>query len=212
MTIIDNWMAKNKKQQWLDEHFNDEYVKKAQQMGLRSRAVFKLEEIDKKDKLIRANHIVVDLGAAPGGWSEYAIKKVKPKGQVIALDLLAIEPIEGVEFIQGDFSDDAVFSELQTLINNKPVDVVLSDIAPNMSGSKGIDQPKSMYLAELALDFAINSLSRQGVFLIKIFQGEGFDQYLASARKAFNTVLIRKPKASRARSREVYLLAKGLKL
>ena len=125
---------------------------------------------------------------------------------------MAIEPIEGVEFIQGDFSDDAVFSQLQTLINNKPVDVVLSDIAPNMSGSKGIDQPKSMYLAELALDFAINSLSKQGVFLIKIFQGEGFDEYLATARKGFNTVLIRKPKASRARSREVYLLAKGLKL
>jgi len=206
-------MTKHKnKQKWLDEHFSDEYVKKAQQMGLRSRAVFKLEEIDKKDKLIRANHIVVDLGAAPGGWSEYAIKKVGSNGQVIALDLLEIAPIDGVDFIQGDFSDDAVFEQLQGLVNNQSIDVVLSDIAPNMSGSKAVDQPRSMYLAELALDFAINALSQKGVFLIKLFQGEGFDQYVQSAKKSFVSVAVRKPKASRARSREVYLLAKGLKL
>lgn len=206
-------MTKHKKnQQWLDEHFNDEYVKKAQQMGLRSRAVFKLEEIDKKDKLLRPNQIVVDLGAAPGGWSEYARKKVTGNGRIIALDLLNIEPIAGVDFIQGDFSDDAIFAELQGLIDSQPVDVVMSDIAPNMSGSKAIDQPKSMYLAELALDFAKNALDKKGAFLIKLFQGEGFDQYVADARKAFVTVLVRKPKASRSRSREVYLLAKGLKL
>lgn len=206
-------MTKHKKnQQWLDEHFNDEYVKKAQQMGLRSRAVFKLEEIDKKDKLLRPNQIVVDLGAAPGGWSEYARNKVTGNGRIIALDLLNIEPIAGVDFIQGDFSDDAIFAELQGLIDSQPVDVVMSDIAPNMSGSKAIDQPKSMYLAELALDFAKNALDKKGAFLIKLFQGEGFDQYVADARKAFVTVLVRKPKASRSRSREVYLLAKGLKL
>ncbi len=206
-------MTKHKnKQKWLDEHFSDEYVKKAQQMGLRSRAVFKLEEIDKKDRLIRPHQIVVDLGAAPGGWSEYAVKKVTSGGQVIALDLLQIEPIAGVEFIQGDFSDDAIFEQLQGLINGKPIDVVLSDIAPNMSGSKAVDQPRSMYLAELALDFAINALSKNGAFLIKLFQGKGFDQYVQETRKSFASVVVRKPKASRARSREVYLLAKGLKL
>ena len=206
-------MTKHKnKQKWLDEHFSDEYVKKAQQMGLRSRAVFKLEEIDKKDKLLGPNQVVVDLGAAPGGWSEYAIKKVTGTVRVIALDLLDIEPINGVDFIKGDFSDDAVFERLQQLIDNRPIDIVLSDIAPNMSGSKAIDQPKSMYLAELALDFAKNGLSNKGVFLIKLFQGEGFDQFVTDAKKAFLSVVIRKPKASRARSREVYLLAKGLKL
>ena len=206
-------MTKHKnKQKWLDEHFSDEYVKKAQQMGLRSRAVFKLEEIEKKDKLLEPNQVVVDLGAAPGGWSEYAIKKVTGKGRVIALDLLDIEPINGVDFIKGDFSDDAVFERLQQLMDNRPIDIVLSDIAPNMSGSKAIDQPKSMYLAELALDFAKNGLSNKGVFLIKLFQGEGFDQFVTDAKKAFLSVVIRKPKASRARSREVYLLAKGLKL
>jgi len=206
-------MTKHKnKQKWLDEHFSDEYVKKAQQMGLRSRAVFKLEEIDKKDRLLRPNQVVVDLGAAPGGWSEYAYKKVRPKGRVIALDLLDIEPIEGVDFIKGDFSDDEVFNQLQDLLGNKAIDVVLSDIAPNMSGSKAIDQPRSMYLAELALDFAKNALDKKGVFLIKLFQGEGFDAYVADARKHFAQVMVRKPKASRARSREVYLLAKTLKL
>ncbi|MEO1888944.1 MAG: 23S rRNA (uridine(2552)-2'-O)-methyltransferase RlmE [Cycloclasticus sp.] len=206
-------MTKHKnKQKWLDEHFSDEYVKKAQQMGLRSRAVFKLEEIDKKDRLIRPNQIIVDLGAAPGGWSEYAVKRATGNSKIIALDLLDIEPIDGVDFIKGDFSDDAVFESLQSLINKQPVDLVLSDIAPNMSGSKAIDQPRSMYLAELALDFAKHSLGKKGVFLIKLFQGEGFDQYVTEAKKTFGSVTIRKPKASRARSREVYLLAKGLKL
>lgn len=206
-------MTKHKnKQQWLDEHFKDEYVKKAQQMGLRSRAVFKLEEVDKKDRLIRPNQIIVDLGAAPGGWSEYAVKRSTGNSQVIALDLLDIEPIDGVDFIKGDFSDDAVFEALQALINNQTVDLVLCDISPNMSGSKAIDQPRSMYLAELAMDFAKNSLGVKGAFLIKLFQGEGFDQYVKEAKKTFVSVVIRKPKASRARSREVYLLAKGLKL
>jgi 23S rRNA (uridine2552-2'-O)-methyltransferase len=200
------------KKNWHAKHIQDPYVKKAQQKGYRSRAVFKLEEIDKKDRLFRPHQIVVDLGAAPGGWSEYAIKKVTGNGRVIALDLLDIEPIVGVDFIKGDFSDDKVFEELQAIIKDHPVDLVLSDIAPNMSGSKAIDQPKSMYLAELALDFAKDSLSDKGVFLIKLFQGEGFDQFVAQAKKIFISVVIRKPKASRARSREVYLLAKHLKL
>jgi len=206
-------MAKSKASKgWLDEHFKDEYVKKAHDLGLRSRAVFKLQEIDEKDRLLQPTQIVVDLGAAPGGWSEYAYKKVGKKGKVIALDLLEIEPITGVDFIQGDFSDDEVFEQLQSLIEGQKVDVVLSDIAPNMSGAKAIDQPKSMYLAELALDFAHNALSSKGVFLIKLFQGEGFDDYVREARRVFAKVIIRKPKASRARSREVYLLARGLKL
>lgn len=206
-------MAKSKNSKsWLDEHFKDEYVKKAQQMGLRSRAVFKLQEIDQKDKLLHPTQIVVDLGAAPGGWSEYAYKKVGSKGKVVALDLLQIEPIDGVHFIQGDFSDDDVFHQLETCLEGKKVDVVLSDIAPNMSGSKAIDQPKSMYLADLALDFAKNALSTKGYFLIKLFQGEGFDSYVVDVKKVFTKVIIRKPKASRPRSREVYLLAKGLKL
>jgi 23S rRNA (uridine2552-2'-O)-methyltransferase len=205
-------MTKHKKKKaWLEEHFKDEYVKKAHAMGLRSRAVFKLEEINLKDKLFRSNQIVVDLGAAPGGWSEYAYKKVKPNGRVIGLDLLQIDPIEGVDFIQGDFSEEHVFEELQSLINNEPIDIVLSDIAPNMSGSKAIDQPKFMYLADLAFDFAKNALGKNGIFLIKLFQGEGFDKYVADVRKNFARVVIRKPKSSRLRSREVYLLAKGLK-
>lgn len=206
-------MKKSKnKRAWLDEHFSDEYVKKAQEMGLRSRAVFKLEEIHQKDKLFKPNQTVVDLGAAPGGWSEFALQKVQPNGNVIGLDLLDIEPIEGVHFIQGDFSDDAVFEQLQTVIDGAEIDVVICDIAPNMSGSKSVDQPKAMYLSELALDFAVNALAQHGVFLIKLFQGEGFDAYVQQARTLFKQVLIRKPKASRSRSREVYLLAKGLKL
>jgi 23S rRNA (uridine2552-2'-O)-methyltransferase len=206
-------MAKHKsKTAWLDEHFKDEYVKKAQQLGLRSRAVFKLEEIDRKDRLIKPGQIVVDLGAAPGGWSEYVYKKMAGNGVVIALDLLDIDPIIGVEFIQGDFSDDETFAALQTLIKNRPVDIVMSDIAPNMSGTKSVDQARSMYLAELALDFSQSALSEKGSFLIKLFQGEGFDAFVAQTRKCYKRVVIRKPKASRPRSREVYLLATGLKL
>jgi len=205
-------MTKHKnKQGWLDEHFSDEYVKKAQQMGLRSRAVFKLEEIDKKYRLFQPGQTVVDLGAAPGGWSEYAYKKVSNKGQVIALDLLDMAPIEGVDFIQGDFSDDSVYDQLQHLIDNKPINIVLSDIAPNMSGSKAIDQPRSMFLVELTLDFAKNALATNGSYVVKVFQGEGFDQFVVEARKVFNKVVIYKPKASRSRSREVYLYGQGLK-
>lgn len=205
-------MAKSKSSQgWLKEHFDDQYVKKAQKEGHRSRATYKLDEIDQKDKLIRAGMSVVDLGAAPGGWSDYAFRKVGDKGTVVALDILPMTPLTGVHFIEGDFREDDVLDELNKVLNGREIDLVLSDMAPNMSGVGSIDQPASMYLVELALDFAVNNLSKQGCFLVKVFQGEGFDAYLKQMRDSFNKVVTRKPGASRARSREVYLLGKGLK-
>ncbi|KGM07379.1 Cell division protein FtsJ/Ribosomal RNA large subunit methyltransferase J [Methylophaga thiooxydans] len=205
-------MAKSKSSQgWLKEHFDDQYVKKAQKEGHRSRATFKLDEIDQKDKLLRAGMSVVDLGAAPGGWSDYAFRKVGDSGTVVALDILPMTPLTGVHFIEGDFREDEVLDELNKVLNGREIDLVLSDMAPNMSGVGSIDQPASMYLVELALDFAVNNLSKQGCFLVKVFQGEGFDAYLKQMRDSFNKVVTRKPGASRARSREVYLLGKGLK-
>ncbi len=205
-------MARSKSsQQWMQEHFQDEYVKKAQQLGYRSRAVFKLIEIQEKDKLIRPGINIVDLGAAPGGWSEYARKIVGKQDKIVALDLLAIEPIEGVDFIQGDFREDEVLDQLHKLLNNAPVHLILSDMAPNISGNKGVDQPRALYLGELALDAAHTFLNPGGNFLIKMFQGEGFEAYFNQIRLNFNSVVIRKPKASRSRSNEVYILAKGFK-
>lgn len=205
-------MARSKSSQnWLNEHFDDPYVKKAQQAGYRSRATFKLEEIDVKDKLIKPGMSVVDLGAAPGGWSDYALGKVGEKGTVVALDILEMTPLTGVHFIQGDFREDDVLDELNKVLDGRQIDLVLSDMAPNMSGVGSIDQPSSMYLVELALDFAVTNLSKQGSFLVKVFQGEGFDQYLKAMRDSFTKVVTRKPDASRARSREVYLLGRGLK-
>ncbi|XBS20098.1 23S rRNA (uridine(2552)-2'-O)-methyltransferase RlmE [Methylomarinum sp. Ch1-1] len=205
-------MARSKSsRQWMQEHFQDEYVKKAQIQGYRSRAVFKLMEIQDKDKIIRPGMNVVDLGAAPGGWSEYVRKILAKKDKVIALDLLAIEPIEGVEFIQGDFREDEVLDELYRVLDGEPVDLLLSDMAPNMSGNKAMDQPRAIYLGELALDTAQTVLTKGGTMLIKMFQGAGFDAYLNDVKKYFNSVTIRKPKASRARSNEVYILAKGFK-
>lgn len=205
-------MAKSKSSQgWLKEHFDDQYVKKAQKEGHRSRATFKLDEIDQKDKLLGAGMSVVDLGAAPGGWSDYAFRKVGDSGTVVALDILPMTPLTGVHFIEGDFREDEVLDELNKVLNGREIDLVLSDMAPNMSGVGSIDQPASMYLVELALDFAVNNLSKQGCFLVKVFQGEGFDAYLKQMRDSFNKVVTRKPGASRARSREVYLLGKGLK-
>lgn len=196
---------------WLKEHFTDPYVKRAQQEGYRSRAVYKLLELQERYHLFKPGMTVIDLGAAPGGWSQLVIKYVQSKGRIIALDLLPMEPIPGVQFIQGDFSDDAVLqSLLQELSSAKP-DWVISDIAPNMSGNESVDIPRSMYLAELALDFALKTLKPQGGFLIKVFQGEGFDALLAEIKRNFTKVVIRKPKASRDRSREIYILAKGLK-
>jgi 23S rRNA (uridine2552-2'-O)-methyltransferase len=205
-------MARSKSsQQWMQEHFQDEYVKKAQALGYRSRAVFKLAEIQEKDKIIRPGINIIDLGAAPGGWSEYAAKIIGKSGKVIALDLLDIEPIAGVDFIQGDFREDEVLEELYRVLDNQPVHLVLSDMAPNMSGSREMDQPRAIYLGELALDMVNTVLVKGGTFLIKMFQGAGFDEYFQQVRQHFASVVIRKPKASRPRSNEVYILAKGFK-
>jgi 23S rRNA (uridine2552-2'-O)-methyltransferase len=193
---------------WLQEHFADTYVKQALAAGYRSRSIYKLQELQERDKLFLHGMTIVDLGAAPGGWSQLVTKLVGKKGRVIALDLLAFEPLPGVEFIQGDFSDDAVIAELISLLNAKNVDWVLSDMSPNMSGIDSVDQPRSMELAELALDFALRVLGESGGFLVKVFQGEGFDPFLVALRQNFKKVIIRKPKASRGRSREVYILAR----
>ncbi len=193
------------------EHFDDHYVKLAQKAGYRSRATFKLEEIDKKDKLMRPGMAVVDLGSAPGGWSDYALRKVGDKGTVVALDILAMTPLTGVHFIEGDFREDSALDELNDVLNGQQIDLVLSDMAPNITGVSSIDQPSSMYLVELALDFALTNLGKQGNFLVKVFQGEGFEHYMKAMRDGFQKVITRKPDASRPRSREVYLLGKGLK-
>lgn len=196
---------------WLQEHFNDEYVKQAQALGYRSRAIFKLQEIQEKDRIIAPDMTVLDLGAAPGGWSQYARQIVGKKHKVIALDILPIEPLEGVEFILGDFREADVLAALYQVLDNAPVNLVLSDMAPNITGSKGIDQPRALYLGELALDTARTVLTKGGTFLVKMFQGDGFDAYHQDIRQSFSQVVIRKPKASRARSNEVYILAKGFK-
>ena len=205
-------MARSKSSnQWMQEHFDDEYVKRAMSEGYRSRSTFKLIEIQEKDRIIKTGMNIIDLGAAPGGWSEYARGIIGKKNKVIALDLLEIEPIEGVDFIQGDFREDEVLDELYKVLNGAPVDLVMSDMAPNISGNKAIDQPRIIYLAELALDTAKEVLTKGGTFLIKMFQGAGFDEYKREVDACFSRVVIRKPKASRARSKEVYILAKGFK-
>ncbi len=196
----------------MQEHFDDEYVKKAQKLGLRSRAVFKIEEINSKDKLIKPGMKVVDLGAAPGGWSEYAVKAVGDTGQVIACDILAMDPIAGVDFLQGDFREDAVLDALLTRINGKNIDVVMSDMAANFTGNDSADSARSMYLVELALDMCHQVLKKNGAFVVKVFQGEGFEQFMKEVRSMFTAVKTRKPSASRARSREVYLVATGFKM
>lgn len=196
---------------WLQEHFQDQFVKKAQAEGYRSRAVYKLLEIQEKDRLIKPGMTVVDLGAAPGGWSQVAAQIVGGKGKVIASDILEMEPIDGVEFIQGDFREQAVYDALLNSLGSADADVVFSDMAPNMSGTKAIDQPASMYLADLAFDLAIKVLRHEGSFLIKLFHGTEFDQYLQQLKQHFKKVITRKPKASRPRSNEVYALAVGYK-
>lgn len=201
----------NSSQNWLRRHFNDHYVQAAQKAGYRSRAVFKLLEIQEKDRMIRPGQVVVDLGAAPGGWSQIAAPIVGKSGDVIAMDILPIEPLNGVTFIEGDFTEQEVHDQLIAALNGREVDLVLSDIAPNMSGMRAVDQPRAMYLAELALDFAQGTLKSGGDFLTKVFQGEGFDHYLSAVRQSFTKVVIRKPKASRPKSREVYILATGFK-
>jgi len=197
---------------WMQEHFDDEYVKKAQRLGLRSRAVFKIEEINLKDKLIKSGMKVVDLGAAPGGWSEYAVKAVGESGQVVACDILSMDPIVGVDFLQGDFREEAVLDALLTRISGKNIDVVMSDMAANFTGNDSADSARSMYLVELALEMCHSVLKKNGSFVVKVFQGAGFEQFMKEVRKIFTTVKTRKPKSSRARSREVYLVATGFKL
>ena len=205
-------MARSKtSQRWLKEHFDDPYVKMAQKDGYRSRASYKLLEVQEKDRILRPGMTVVDLGAAPGGWSQVTSRVIGDKGRLIASDILEMDSIPDVTFIQGDFTEDAVFARILEAIDNQPVDLVISDMAPNMSGVRESDQPRAMYLCELALDLATRVLRPGGDFLIKIFQGEGFDVYLKEVRSKFDKVQMRKPSSSRDRSREQYLLARGYK-
>lgn len=207
-------MAKRSKSsgRWLQEHFSDPYVKRAQAEGWRSRAVFKLEEVDTREKMLRSGSICLDLGAAPGAWSQYARRRLGRSGRIIATDILAMEPLEGVQFVQGDFREPEVFEQILSLLPDRQVDWLLSDMAPPMSGIDAVDQPRAMYLAELALDMAGRVLKAGGGALIKVFQGAGFEALVLDARGRFGKVRLVKPTASRARSPEVYLLAKDFRL
>ena len=205
-------MARSKSSgRWLKEHFDDPYVQKAQAEGRRSRASFKLEEVQAKDQLIKSGDVVVDLGAAPGGWTELVVNWTGPAGRVFALDILAMDSVADVEIILGDFTEEAVLDRLMQSLNGVRVDVVLSDMAPNLSGNKSVDQPRAMYLCELALDFARQTLNPGGALFIKVFQGEGFDEFFQALRTDFSVLKTRKPDASRSRSRETYLLAMGFR-
>lgn len=205
-------MARSKSSNnWLREHFDDYWVKLSQEKGYRARSAFKLEELHQKDGLLKGVKNIVDLGCAPGGWCQVARKFATDDARIIGMDILPMQAIEGVEFIQGDFREESVLNELLLLVGSEKIDLVISDIAPNLSGVFAVDQPRIMYLAELALDFCLQCLKKDGNFAVKIFQGEGFDQYLAELRKNFKKVVMRKPKASRPRSREVYAVALGFK-
>lgn len=205
-------MARSKSSNdWLKEHFDDYYVNKAKQEGWRSRAIYKLQEIDEKDQLFKKGMTVVDLGAAPGGWSQWTSNQIGEQGRVYALDILPVEPFAGVTFIQGDFREDEVYQSLLDALEGREVELVMSDMAPNMTGNKGVDIPKSMYLVELCVDLADQVLKPGGDLLMKVFQGEGYDQLLQTLRQNYQKVLTRKPKASRPRSKEIYLLARGKK-
>ena len=199
-------------QRWLKEHFDDQWVARAQAEGWRSRASFKLLEIDDRDRLFRPGMTVLDLGAAPGGWSQVAAQRAGDSGVVIASDILPMEPIAGVTFIQGDSREEDVFRELLNALDGRPVDLVLSDMAPNMSGNRAVDQPRAMYLAELALEMAREVLAPEGRLLMKVFQGEGVDAFRRDFHQTFRSVVTRKPAASRPRSPEVYMLGSGLKM
>ena len=200
---------RNKTKKWLREHLDDAFVRRAQKEGYRGRAVYKLKEIDQRDRLLRTGMRVVDLGAAPGSWSQYAGERVGRQGQVVALDVLPMEPLPGVTSIQGDFTEQAVLHRLVLALQGEAVDLVISDMAPNISGIGVSDQARSVYLAELALDFAEKSLRPGGDLLLKVFQGEGFPALQKQMRARFKTLVTRKPQASRPRSREIYLLGKG---
>jgi len=202
-------MAKQKNNQWMQRHVKDNFVKQAQNDGYRSRAAYKLLELNDKDKLFKPGMCVVDIGAAPGGWTQVAANMVGDKGRVIALDILPMDSFAQVEFIQGDFTEDSVFNELMDTLNGQAVDLVICDIAPNISGVRLVDQSKAMYLVELALDFAQQVLKPGGNFAVKVFEGEGLDEFRQTARGIFSKVLNRKPKASRDESRELYIVGKG---
>lgn len=205
-------MARTKSSKaWIREHVTDPYVKRAQVEGYRSRAAYKLQQIAVRDKLFGAGMVVVDLGAAPGGWSQIAARAVTPGGKVIAVDVLEMPPIAGVEYVRGDLRDGATLAELEHRLAGRPVDLVLSDMAPNISGVASADQARVLKLAELAFDFALKHLKPQGKFLVKSFQGEGFEMFLQTMRRRFRQVEVRKPEASRSRSSEVYLLGQGVK-
>lgn len=197
---------------WLREHRDDPYVQQAQRDGYRSRACYKLLELQERERLIRPGMTVLDLGSAPGGWSQVAAGLVGNRGKVVASDILAMDPIEGVDFVQGDFTENEVFERILKEMDGNFADLVISDMAPNMSGVSAVDQPKSIYLVELALDMACRALVPGGVFVTKVFQGEGFDELFRATRGHFEKVLTRKPTASRPRSREVYLVAKGCRV
>lgn len=205
-------MARSKSSnRWLTEHFKDPFVQQAQKDGLRSRAAYKLEEISKKDRLIKQGQRIIDLGAAPGSWSQWLSQYLQGKAYILATDILNMDALPDVEFIQGDFRDEQVLTKLLEAIGDQGADLVLSDMAPNMSGMEAIDQPKAMYLAELALDLATEVLGKGGGFVVKVFQGTGFDPFLTDCRTKFATVKVRKPEASRGRSREVYIVATSFK-
>ncbi len=206
-------MAQSKSSKgWLKEHFNDVYVQKAQQEGYRSRAVYKLEEINSKDALLKKGMTIVDLGAAPGGWSQWVAHKMNGTGKIFALDILPMDPLPDVQFVEGDFREESVLNQLLDLMGDSKADLVLSDMAPNMSGVDAVDQPRSMYLAELALELVDQVSNPEATFVVKVFQGSGFDAYLKEVRNRFKQVKIRKPSASRARSKEVYILGVGYKV
>ncbi len=196
---------------WMREHLTDPFVKKAKALGYRSRASFKIKEILERDSLLRPHSFVIDLGAAPGGWSQVLAEQIGPKGRVIALDILPMKPINGVEFVLGDFTEQSVFDQLLHLTGGCKIDLVFSDIAPNLSGEVDVDQPRQMYLAELALDFAEKTLVKNGAFLVKVFEGEGMTEFRFRLKERFRSIAVRKPEASRARSKEFYLLARGFK-
>lgn len=205
-------MAKSKSSgRWLQEHVTDQYVKMAKEQGYRSRASFKLLELQEKDKLIRKGMTVVDLGAAPGGWSQVAAELVGDTGRVVSSDILPMDSMAGVEFIQGDFTEESVLNEILNVMGGAQAGLVISDMAPNMSGNGSVDQPASMYLVELALDMARQVLKPKGDFVAKVFQGEGFDDYVKDVRSSFDRVVTRKPSSSRPRSREVYIVGRGFK-
>ena len=206
-------MARSKSSsQWMKEHLNDYYVGLAQKEGYRSRAVYKLIELDKKEHLFKSGANVIELGAAPGSWTQYVAEKVGANGKIIATDLLPMDTFANVQFIQGDFSSDAVYESITATLGKNKANLVISDMAPNITGNDSVDQPKAMYLVELAFELATEVLNAQGVFLAKVFQGEGFDNYVKILRKTFTSVKICKPKASRPRSREVYVVARNPKL